>query len=213
MRILLAEDHTIVRQGLRTILEKESGWTVVAETGDGLEAVRLAEKHEPDVLVVDLTMPGLNGLEVIRQVRQRRPQTKIVVLSMHANEDFIVEALRHGASAYVLKESSAEDLVRAVRHVQAGRRFFSDALPREVIEAYEKADPEKIHDRYDLLTPREREILQLVAEGYSSPEVAEKLFISPRTVDTHRSNLMAKLGLKNQTELVQYALRRGLIPF
>lgn len=210
--IVLAEDHVIFRQGLKSLLQQKSDLSVVAETGDGLEAVALIRREKPDVLVVDLSLPGLDGLEVTRRVRQQSPHTRIVVLSMHASEAYIVQAVRNGALAYVLKNASMDDLEQAIRAVLEGRRFFSAALPQDLAETLAQADAEKIADRYETLTKREREILQLVAEGYTSPEIAEKLFISLLTVNKHRSNLMDKLGRHSQTELVHYALQRGLIP-
>ena len=207
LRIVLVEDHQIVRQGFRALLDREADLAVVAETGDGLEAVRLVEEERPDVLVLDLTLPGLDGLEVARRVGRQAPETRVVVLSMHNNAAYVAEALRAGAAAYVLKESSADDLGAALRAVSEGRSFFSEgvSLPPDDDEA-------ERYDRYDTLSPREREVLHLLAQGLTGPEVAERLFISPRTVETHRSNVLAKLGLRGQTELVHYAIGRGLLP-
>jgi two-component system, NarL family, response regulator NreC len=213
--IVLADDHTVVRQGLRKLLEAEPDFKLLGEAGDGIEAVRVAERLAPDVLIVDLMMPGLTGLEVARQVRQRLPQTKVVVLSMHATESYVLEALRNGANGYVLKDSSADDLMKAVREVAAGRRYLSPPLSERAIDAYlQKAEAAALDrpDSYDTLTTREREVLKLAAEGHTNAEVAEKLFISPRTAETHRANLMRKLGLANQSELIRYAVRRGLLP-
>jgi two-component system response regulator NreC len=212
LTIVLADDHHVVRQGLRALLEAAPDFRVVGEAGDGLEAVELAEHLQPDVLVLDLMMPGLNGLEVTRQVSQRSRQTRVVILSMYDNEGYVVQALRNGASAYVLKESSAHNLVRAVREVAAGRRYLSPPLSEPSIETYiEKAKGAPL-DLYDTLTTREREVLQLVAEGHSSREIAERLYISPRTAEIHRANMMRKLGLHNQTGLIRYALQRGILP-
>jgi len=209
--LILAEDHPIVRQGIRKLLEAVPDLSIIAETGDGLEALRLVEHLKPDVAVVDLTLPGLDGLEVTRQIKKRVPRTQVAIFSMHSNEAYVVEAFRNGATAYVLKASGIEDLVQAIRDMLEGKRFLSPALHQNQIEAYARAD-EVIKDRYKTLTSREREVLQLVAEGYTSVQIAEKLFISPRTAETHRSNLMAKLGLHIQADLVRYALQRGLIP-
>lgn len=212
-RILLADDHQVVREGFRALLESEPDFEIVGETGDGLEAVRLVEQQKPHVLVVDLMMPGLNGLEVARQVTQRSPRTRIVVLSMHANEAYVLEALKNGASAYVLKDASAAELVRAVREALAGRRYLSPPLSEPAIDSYiERAKNSDSLDLYDTLTNREREVLQLAAEGHTNGEIAGRLFISPRTVETHRANVMRKLGLRSQTELVRYALQRGILP-
>jgi two-component system, NarL family, response regulator NreC len=213
IRILLADDHQIVREGFRALLQAEPDFEIAAETGDGLDAVRLAEHHKPNVLVVDLMMPGLNGLEVARQITQRLPRTRIVVLSMHANEAYVLEALKNGASAYVLKDASAADLVRAVREANAGRRYLSPPLSEPAIDSYiQRARTSDSLDLYDTLTNREREVLQLAAEGHTNAEIAARLFISPRTVETHRANVMHKLGLRSQTELVRYALQRGILP-
>jgi two-component system, NarL family, response regulator NreC len=213
IRILLADDHRIVREGFRALLEAEPDFQIVAETGDGLDAVRLVEQHKPQVLVLDLMMPGLNGLEVARQVSQRAPRTRIVVLSMHANEAYVLEALKNGASAYVLKDASAAELVRGVREANAGRRYLSPPLSEPAIDSYiQRARTSDSLDLYDTLTNREREVLQLAAEGHTNVEIANRLFISPRTVETHRSNAMHKLGLRSQTELVRFALQRGILP-
>lgn len=213
IRILLADDHQIVREGFRALLEAEPDFEIVAETGDGLEAVRLAEHQKPHVLVVDLMMPGLNGLEVARQITQRLPRTHVVVLSMHANEAYVLEALKNGACAYVLKDASAAELVRAVREANVGRRYLSPPLSEPAIDNYiQRTRNSDSLDLYDTLTNREREVLQLGAEGHTNAEIASRLFISPRTVETHRANVMHKLGLRSQTELVRYALRRGILP-
>ena len=213
IRILLADDHQVVREGFRALLAAEPDFEIVAETGDGLEALRLAEHQKPHVLVVDLMMPGLNGLEVVRQITQRLPRTHVVVLSMHANEAYVLEALKNGACAYVLKDASAADLVRAVREANHGRRYLSPPLSEPAIDNYiQRARNSDSLDLYETLTNREREVLQLGAEGHTNAEIAGRLFISPRTVETHRANVMHKLGLRSQTELVRYALQRGILP-
>jgi two-component system, NarL family, response regulator NreC len=210
--IAVADDHPLVRQGLRAVLEAEPDFQLVGEAGDGLEATQLVERLRPDALVIDLMMPGLNGLEVTRQVRQRSPETRVVVLSMHADEGYVLEALRNGAVGYVLKDSSATELVQALRDVFAGQRYLSRQLSERAIEAYIQRAESTAPDSYHSLTTREREVLQLAAEGCSSAEIAARLSISPRTAETHRSNLMRKLGLHTQTDLIRYALRRGIIP-
>lgn len=210
--LVLADDHHIVREGLRVLLEAEHDFDIVGEAANGLAAVRLIERTQPDVAIVDLMMPDLNGLEVARHVSQRVPDTRIVVLSMHANEAYVLEALRNGVSAYVLKDSRANDLVHAVREVLDGRRYLSPPLSERAITAYIERSQTATLDPYETLTTREREILQLTAEGHSATEIASRLSVSPRTVDTHRTNLMRKLDLHTQTDLIRYALRRGIIP-
>jgi len=211
--ILLADDHQVVREGFRALLKIEKDICIVGETGDGIEAVRLAEQLKPDVVVADLMMPSLNGIEVARQVTSRLPGTKVVILSMHASEAYVLESLRNGASAYVLKDASSADLVRAVREAIAGRRYLSPPLSELAIQAYvEKTRRTDSLDLHDTLTDREREVLQQGAEGRTNTEIAARLCISPRTVETHRANLMHKLGLRSQTELVRYAIQRGIVP-
>jgi len=196
---------------MQTLLEAEPDFSVIGETGDGLESVRLAEKLQPDLLILDLMMPGLSGLEALRIIRKRSPRTRVVVLSMHDNNAFVAEALKNGATGYVLKGSDEENLVRAVREAAAGRRFLSPPVTERAIDAYiEQARAAQL-DPHETLTAREREVLQLAAEGKTGAEIAARLHISQRTVENHRASLMRKLGLKNQSELVRYAVRRGLI--
>jgi two-component system response regulator NreC len=209
IKIVLADDHVILRQGLLKLLEEQPGFHVVGETGDGLQAVDMVEKLKPDILVVDMVIPGLNGLEVIRSVRRTNSHLKIIVLSMHANEAYVVESLRYGASAYLLKESSSQELIRAIHDVLAGKRYLSKDLP--LLEAYVKLVGTPVVDSYDLLTERERQVLQLVAEGHTNIEIAQRLSIGARTVETHRANMQHKLGLKNQNEVVRYVMQRGLL--
>lgn len=210
--IVLADDHPVVRQGLRALLESEPAFRVIGEVDDGLEAVRVVGRLQPHVLIVDLSMPGLNGLEVTRQVRRRFPKTRVLMLSIHADEAYVLQALRNGAAGYILKDSSTADLLRAVFEVASDRRYLSSLLSQHAIEAYVQKEREEMLDTYEMLTTREREVLQLAAEGHSNSEIGARLFISPRTVETHRSTLMKKLGLKKQTDLVRYALRRGILP-
>lgn len=210
--IILADDHPIVRRGLRAVLESEKGFQLIGEAGDGLEAVRIVENLRPDILIADMMMPGLTGLEVTRQVKNRVPATRVIILSMHATESYVLEALRNGANGYVLKDSAAEELIYAIREVLSGRRYLSSQLSERAIETYIKKAESTAVDSYESLTTREREVLKLAAEGCTNNEIAEKLFISPRTAETHRGNLMKKLGLSNHTELIRYAIRRGLLP-
>ncbi|MFH1008233.1 MAG: response regulator transcription factor [Candidatus Latescibacterota bacterium] len=210
--IVLADDHHVVREGLRTLLKNATGFHVIGETGDGLAVVDMVERLKPDVLVLDLMMPGLNGSEITRRVRRRSPGTRVVVLSMYDNKAYVLETLEAGAMAYVLKVSPCEELVRAIREVAAGRRYLSPPLSEYVIEAYVRRIRESRLDPCDTLTKREREVLCLAAEGHSSTAIADRLFISPRTAETHRANMMHKLGLHTRTELVRYAIQRGIIP-
>lgn len=209
--IALAEDHHIVRQGLRLILEAEQTFQLVGEASDGLEALKLVESTSPNVLVTDLMMPRLNGLEVTRAVSRDHPATRVVILSSHADEAYVMEALRVGASAYVLKDSTAADLVKAVNEVVGGRRYLSPILADRAYTGYVQRPGESTLDAFETLTQRERMVLQLAAEGCSSAEIASKLYISPRTSETHRANLMRKLDLRSQTDLVRFAIRKGII--
>jgi len=210
--IVLADDHRVVRQGLRALLGAEPDFSIVGEASDGLEAVRLVERLTPHVLVLDLMMPGLSGLEATRDVCRRLSKTRVVILSMHASEGHVLEALRNGAAGYVLKNASVTDLVQAVRTVAAGGRYLSPPLSDTLIEAYRQKVQSMPLDPYETLTTRERQVLHLAAEGRPNPDIAARLFVSPRTVETHRANLMRKLGLRSQTDLVRYALRRGIVP-
>ena len=210
--IVLADDHHIVRKGLRTLLEAEGEFAVIGEEADGLNVVALVERLRPDVLLLDVQMPGLNGLEITRQIVQRALKTRVIILSMHANETYVREALRYGAHGYVLKDASPSEMVEAVREVSAGRRYLSRALSERAIDAYAEKAQAAPADAYDMLTTREREVLHLAAESSSTSEIAARLGISPRTVETHRENLMRKLGLQSQTDLIRYALRRGILP-
>ena len=209
--IILADDHQVVRQGLRALLEAERDFQVIGEAGDGLDALRLVERLRANVLIVDLMMPGLNGLELTRRVSRSYSETRVIILSMHANNAYVLEGLRNGAYAYVLKDSSAADLVQAVREVTRGRRYLGPPLSQYAIESYISKAEEASLDVYETLTSREREVLQLAAEGRTNPEIAARLFISARTAETHRSNLMRKLGLRSRTDLVRYAISRGIL--
>ncbi|MBI4443253.1 MAG: response regulator transcription factor [Acidobacteria bacterium] len=212
IHILLADDHRIVRQGLRRILEEHPQMEVVAEASDGREAVQLAMEKKPDVVVMDIAMPQLNGMEAARQILRRLPATKILVLSMYSDESYVVQVLEAGAKGYLLKDSADAELVEAVQAVSNGKSFFSPLISRILLDEYvRQLQEKKVTDRYELLTEREREILQLIAEGKTSREIAELLNISVSTVDTHRGHIMEKLDLHNPYEVVLYAVRKGLI--
>jgi DNA-binding NarL/FixJ family response regulator len=211
LTLLLADDHGIVRQGLRALLENEADFRLLGEAADGLQAVRLAEREEPDVVIMDLMMPGLNGIEACRQITRRSPRTRVLVLSMHSDVAYAAEAVRAGATGYVLKEACAEELVQAIRAVAVGKHYFSPPLNEAAISAYLRRAEGQPLDPFATLTEREREVLQLTAEGSSGVEIAGRLFISPRTVESHRASLMRKLGLHNQKELVRYAVERGIL--
>jgi two-component system, NarL family, response regulator NreC len=211
VRLVLADDHPIVRKGLKALLEAETEMRVAGEASDGLEAINLVEKIKPDVLLLDIMMPGLNGLDVARHVSQHFPLTRIIVLSMHSNEAYVLDALRNGASGYVLKDASIEELVEAIRQVMAGHRYLCPPLSERAIEEYVKRSKTSELDPYKSLTEREREVLHLAAEGNSNAEIAGRLSISIRTVETHRMNLLHKLSLRTQTDLVRFAIQKGLI--
>jgi two-component system, NarL family, response regulator NreC len=210
--ILLADDHAVVREGLRALLEDESDFEIIGEADCGLEAIRLAIECKPDVLVLDIMMDDITGIEVIRQVTKINPKTAIVVLSMYGDSKHVLEALKAGAKAYVVKKSLTSDLVQAVREVKVGHHYLGSSLAGVVVDAYIEQSESGPIDPYEMLSNREREVLNLAANGYTNSEIAERLNISRRTVETHRSNAMHKLNLSNQTELLRYALQRGIIP-
>ena len=211
-RIVLADDHPVVRQGLRSALAAEADFEVVGEAADGLAVAGVCEALRPDVLVLDLMMPGLGGLDVARDVRKRVPGTAVVVLSMHANEAYVTEALRNGAAGYVLKDASVHELVKAIRTVAAGGRYLGSPLSEQAVETWLAKASAAATDLYATLSPRESDVFHLAAEGGTSGAIGQRLSISPRTVETHRANILRKLGLRGQTELVRYAIRRGILP-
>mgnify|MGYP001585562403 FL=1 len=210
--IVLVDDHHIVRQGLRALLETESDFKVVGEAANGFEALDLAAREKPDVLIVDVMMPGMNGLEVVRQVTRRKLPTRVIMLSMYSSEAYVLDALRDGAAAYVLKGARAEELIKAVREVVAGRHYLSPPLSEFALNSYVVKARALPQDKHKLLTTRERQVLQLAAEGATSVAIGKRLGISSRTVETHRAHMMQKLGLRTQTDLIRYAVRQGLLP-
>ena len=212
LRVLLGDDHTVLRQGLRKILEDRRDWRVVAEAGNGRDAVREAIELNPDIAVLDIGMPLLNGIEATRQIVKRMPGVRVLILSMHSDQAYVTQAVQAGARGYLLKESAGDELIAAITAVAAGKSFFSPAVAQVVFDDYVRSLTERgITDRYDALSEREREVLQLVAEGKSSKEIADVLSISPATVETHRTHLLQKLGLRNTAEVVRIAARRGIV--
>jgi two-component system, NarL family, response regulator NreC len=212
IRILLADDHQLMRSGLRLLIEQQSDLAVVGEAADGREAVALAKSLRPDVVVMDIAMPNLNGIEAAHQITQNQPEIAVIMLSMHPDESYVLRALKSGAKGYLLKDSAESDLIQAIRAVGQGKSFFSPAVSKVLLDDYvRKLKRSGAEDAYDLLTAREREILQLVAEGKSNKDVANLLNLSVYTVETHRSNIMQKLHLKGVPELTLYAVRKGII--
>jgi len=213
IRTLLADDHTILRQGLRKILEVDPTLEVVGEAGDGREAVKRAEELKPDVVVMDISMPILNGLEATRQISKSLPKTRILILTVHENDQLAFEILQAGATGYLLKDAAGDELISAIKAVYRGDSYLSPSIAKRLITQYLDIARGKVatEDKFSLLTAREREILQLIAEGYSNKEIADLLYISEKTVKTHRENIMRKLDLHSVAELVKYALSRGII--
>jgi DNA-binding NarL/FixJ family response regulator len=212
IRVLLADDHKLIRAGLVLVVQQQPDLSVIGEADDGRQAVQLVESLKPDVVVMDIGMPSLNGIEAARQITASRPDTAVVILSMHADEGYVLRALKAGARAYLLKDSATTDLVQAIRAVVEGKSFFSPAVSKVLLQDYmRKLRRTGAEDSYDLLSPREREVLQLVAEGKSNKEVANLLNLSTYTVETHRAKIMQKLNLKGVPELILYAVRKGII--
>jgi DNA-binding NarL/FixJ family response regulator len=210
--VLLADDHGIVRRGMKALLDLEPGLEIVGEAAEGIECLRLCETLEPDLAIIDIAMPRLNGIEVTARALKLQPRLKVIILSMYADESYVVRALSAGARAYLLKEATEDDLVPAVRAVAGGRSFFSPAVSRLLLEDYMRQLKQRgLQDSYHLLTDREKQVLQLLAEGRSNKEVAVVLDVGVSTVETHRANLMQKLGLHNTAEIVLYAVRKGVI--
>jgi DNA-binding NarL/FixJ family response regulator len=212
IRILLADDHIVMRKGLRLLLERQPDFEVVGETADGRETVESCDTLKPDVVVLDIAMPNLNGIEAARQIAAKLPHTSIVILSMHSDESYVLRALKAGARAYLLKDSAETDLINAIRAVSDGKAFFSPAISKMLADDYVRRLQQRgVEDSYELLTMREREILQLLAEGKTNKEVANLLNLSLYTVETHRGNILQKLNLHSAPELILYAVRKGVI--
>ena len=212
IRVLLADDHQLMRSGIRLMLERDRDLSVVGEASDGREAVALTKSLKPDVVIMDIGMSNLNGIEAARQMTQERPDLAVMILSMHSDESYVLRALRAGARGYLLKDSAEPDLIKAVHVVAGGKSFFSPAVSKVLLDDYvRKLKRSGTDDAYDLLTPRERELLQLIAEGKSNKDIANLLNLSVYTVESHRSNLMEKLNLRGLPELILYAVRKGII--
>ena len=212
IRILLADDHNVMRDGLRVLLERHPDFEVVAEAADGLDAVRRAQEHAPDVAVMDIAMPTLNGIEATRRIVESHPATAVVILSMHVDESYVLRSLKAGARGYLLKDSAKADLINAIQAVHEGKSFLSPGVSRLLQDDYlSQLESRGVDSRYDLLTDREREILHLVAEGNTNKEIASRLGVSPYTIETHRAHILQKLGLHSGPELILYAVRKGLV--
>ena len=212
LRIVLADDHTLFRQGLRRVLEEQPGWQVIADASDGAAAVRLTMERQPHIVIMDIAMPRLNGVEATRQIVRRAPEVHVLILSMYSDDLYITQALQAGAHGFVLKDSADSDLVRAVRDLAAGKSYFSPAVSKVVLDDYVRHLADRgISDRFDALTEREREVFQLIAEGHSNKDIAALLHLSPGTVETHRARIMEKLDLHSAAEIVLYAVRKGVI--
>jgi two-component system response regulator NreC len=212
IRVLLADDHTILRAGLRMMLDAQPDIEVVGEASDGRQALAEAQRLQPDIVLMDITMPEMNGIEATRQVKRALDSTRVLILTMHENEEYLFQVLRAGASGYILKEAASTELISAIRIVCAGRFYMSPSAQSMMVGDYlQRVRSGEERDSYSALTEREREILKLVAEGHTNNQIAERLFISPKTVDTHRTHIMDKLNLHSRAELVKYAMRRGLL--
>jgi DNA-binding NarL/FixJ family response regulator len=211
-RIVIAEDHTILREGLRALLSSSPDFDIVGEAEDGREAVRCVEKLKPNLILTDLSMPRMNGMDAIREIRRRAPETKILVLTVHKTEEYILATLKAGADGYLLKDSTHGELLAAVRHVLSGKHYISPGISDKVLDGYlEGRKTLKTRTSWETLTAREREILKLIAEGYKNKQIADDLCISVKTVEKHRANLMEKLNLHNVQALTTYAIERGLV--
>jgi two-component system response regulator NreC len=211
IKVLIADDHTILRQGIKALLDNQAGIEVIGEAKDGREALALVERLLPDVILMDIGMPGLNGLEATRRIKKKFPGIKVLVLTMYTNEEYVFQILNAGANGYLVKETAFQDLISAIKAVYRDEAFMSPSISKKVINRYTQGVCKTNDTTCDILTTREREILQLIAEGSSSKKIAEALFISPKTVETHRTHIMDKLNIHNRTDLVKYAIRTGIV--
>lgn len=212
VKIIIAEDHTILRDGLRALLSTQKEFEVIGEAGDGREAIRVVDKLEPDLVLIDLSMPKLNGMEAIHEIKRRNPQIKVIALTVHKNEEYILAALEAGANGYVLKDASQGELFMAIQYVMAGKKYLSPTISEKIVEVFlENRKVGKEFSAWDTVTSREKEILKLIAEGYKNKDIADHLFISIKTVEKHRSNLMKKLDLHNTAALTTYAIEKKIV--
>ena len=211
IKVLVADDHTILRQGIKSLLANEEEIEVIGEAKNGREALTIIEETLPDVILMDIAMPGLNGLEATRRIKKKFPRMKVLVLTMYTNEEYIFQILNAGANGYLVKETAFQDLISAIKAVYKNEAFMSPSISKKVINSYIKRAQNDEEETCEVLTTREREILQLIAEGNSSKKIAELLFISPKTVETHRTHIMDKLNIHNRTGLVKYAIRKGIV--
>lgn len=212
IRLLVADDHKIFRQGIKKLLEEEPDLQVVGESADGRETVKRATELKPDIVLMDIAMANLNGLEATRQIKKALPETKVIMLTMHKNEEYVLQSFQAGASGYILKEGAVEELVSAIRSIHQDKSFLSPTVSKTLVDAYlRKMETGRTETPFDLLTDREREVLQLIAEGYTNREVAKQLFISVKTVEAHRAHIMQKLNIHDIAKLVKYAIQKGLV--
>ncbi|MGB2769319.1 MAG: response regulator transcription factor [Candidatus Zixiibacteriota bacterium] len=212
IKLLVADDHKIFRQGIKKLLEEESDLQVVGEASDGREAVKKTIELKPDVILMDIAMANLNGLEATRQIKKQLPSAKVIMVTMHKNEEYVLQSFQAGASGFILKEGAVEELVSAIRSINSDKSFLSPSISKTLIDAYmRKMETGKTETPFDLLTDREREVLQLIAEGYTNREVAKSLFISVKTVEAHRAHIMQKLNIHDIAKLVKYAIQKGLV--
>jgi len=212
LKILLVDDHTIVRQGLKALLDAHTGFTIVGEAENGREAVKKAQELNPDIVIMDIAMPVLNGLEATRQIKRALPDTKVLALTMYNDEEYVFQILKSGASGYLIKETAANELIAAILSLQKGNPFFSPSISRKIMESYLNEDEDKkSKGESDKLTNREKEVLQLIAEGYTNNEIANLMNISVKTVETHRAHVMSKLDIHDVAGLIKYAIKKGLV--
>ena len=216
VRVILADDHKLVRAGIKSLLESSGGISVIGEADNGREVIKLTEQLNPDIVFLDIAMPELNGLQAAEKIIKDFPDVAIAILSMHLDEEYVIQALKAGASGYLLKDSAPGELKTAVETISKGKIYISPAIPREMIDEYQRrlktaSSPEEVLTSTDILSTRQKEVLQLIAEGNSTREIAEKLFISVKTVETHRSQIMKKLGIKDIPGLVKYAIKKGIL--